>query len=98
MSIGGTVAGIQAAIKVGREAWRGFCEVVMWKRRQIVKAEVEHEKDLDGDGVIGGVGNTRYDRARMRRSQSGRNTDTQREILDSSRKTNRPDGNHKADQ
>lgn len=65
------MAAIMAAAKALQDAWKAFCMAVGFKRRQIARAELEADngkgKDIDGDLVIGGVGNTARTRERLRR-------------------------------
>ena len=81
MSTTATLSAVAAGLQ---QAWKGFCKMVNFKRRQIARAELEADngkgKDLDGDGVVGGVGNPRQ------RVRSGgptdRSADAQRSVLD----------------
>ena len=78
-----TTATVAAVAKAAQEAWQAFCKMVMFKRRQIASAELEADngqgQDLDGDGVIGGVGNHRQ---RLRSGGPDRSADAQRSVLD----------------
>ena len=83
MSTTATAASIAAAVQ---EAWKAFCKMVMFKRKQIARTELEAQngqgQDLDGDGVIGGVGNTSRSREQLRRRGLDRSADAQRTVLD----------------
>ena len=92
-----TTATVAAVAKAAQEAWQAFCKMVMFKRRQIARAELEARdgqgQDLDGDGVMGGVGNTPRTRELLRRAgQADRGTDAQRQILAEGRN---PDGSNR---
>ena len=69
MSASATVVAVAAALQKG---WKAFCNIVTFKRRQMADAELVAEngkgKDLDGDGIVGGVGNTRRTRDEWLRS------------------------------
>ena len=88
-----TTATIAAVAKSLQDAWKAFCKAVTFKRKQIARTELEAQngqgQDLDGDGVIGGVGNTPRTREQLRRAGLDRSSDAQREILDEGRN---PDG------
>jgi len=53
-------AGPEVAAKLAKMAGEFFVKGVAWKRRMIAREELEagdgKGKDLDGDGVVGGVG------------------------------------------
>ena len=92
-----TTATVAAVAKAAQEAWQAFCKMVMFKRRQIARAELEARdgqgQDLDGDGVMGGVGNTPRTRERLRsRGPTDRSADSQRGILDQGRDLNGSSG------
>lgn len=78
---------IAAGVKAAGQAWKAFCKLATFKRRQIARAELEAEngkgKDLDGDGVVGGVGNTPRTRSAWLRGRGlDRSADAQRAVLD----------------
>jgi hypothetical protein len=83
MSAAASIATLAGAM---RTAWKVFCKAVSFKRRQIARAELEADngngKDLDGDGVVGGVGNTPASRLRLRRGRPERIADDRRPVLD----------------
>lgn len=57
MSVIAAVSGIKTAIKMGEEVVDATKKVVRVGRKAIAQEELKREKDLDGDGVVGGVGN-----------------------------------------
>jgi hypothetical protein len=66
---------------VAKEGAKAFGKAVDAKRRMIAKEELDAQKDLDGDGVIGGVGCGPRQRERLRREQ-GRRANRKRKILE----------------
>ena len=89
MSVAETIAAVQAVAKGVQAAWKGLCKGVMFKRRMLARAELEANNgqgtDLDGDQVIGGVGNTPRTREQLRRRGCNRSDDAQRQVLDRGR-------------
>jgi len=81
MSVTGTIAGIKIGVKVAKEGAKAFGKAVDAKLRMIAKEELDAQKDLDGDGVIGGVGCGPRQRERLRREQ-GRRANRKRKILE----------------
>ena len=89
MSITAVIAGAEAAGKVAKLAGKTFVKGVNWKRRMIALAELEANngkgKDLDGDGVVGGVGCGPRERERLRRVEQQRRIERERKILEQGR-------------
>lgn len=50
---------VVAAAEVARKVYEAVVRAVKAGRKSIAKRELEEETDIDGDGVIGGVGNRR---------------------------------------
>ena len=85
MNVASVIAGAQVAARAAKRAYAGICSMVRWKRRMIAREELERETDIDGDGVICGVGNNRRSRDELRsRGSQDRNADAQRQVLDQS--------------
>lgn len=82
------IAGAEVAGKAAKMAGKTFVKGVNWKRRMIARAELEADngkgKDLDGDGVVGGVGCGPRERERLR-SLEQRRADPKRKILEQGR-------------
>ncbi len=85
MSAGSVIAGASAAAKVAKEAGKAFVKGVNLKRRVIAREELDANKDLDGDGVVGGVGCGPREHERLRRRERERRADRQRKILEQGR-------------
>ena len=62
----GLTDSVTAAGKLAKSAARAHIKKNDLKRHAIAYQELELEKDLDGDGVVGGVGCRRLDRNRLR--------------------------------
>lgn len=55
-----------AIIDSAKAAWAAWLKLIQWKRTAVANEEIQHGKDLDGDGIIGGVGNRKPDRDKLR--------------------------------
>jgi hypothetical protein len=71
-----------AVISAAEAARKAVKKGVNWKRTMIAKEELDAGKDLDCDGVIGGVGNRSRQRDLMRRREKERRTQRKRKILE----------------
>ena len=89
MNAAAVIAGAEVAGKAAKLAGKTFVKGVNWKRRMIARAELEANngkgKDLDGDGVVGGVGCGPRERERLRHIEQQRRTNRERKILEQGR-------------
>lgn len=81
MNVAAVIAGAEVAAEVAEKAGKTFVKGVKWKRRMIAKEELDADKDLDGDGVVGGVGCGPRERERLRRLER-RRADRKRKLLE----------------
>ena len=72
----GLTDSVTAIGKVGKAAAKWHIKKNQLQRHAIAHTELELEKDLDGDGVIGAVGCSARDRDRLRDDDTGRQPDT----------------------
>jgi hypothetical protein len=71
-----------AAIAAAKTAKKAVQSGVNWKRKMIAQEELDAGKDLDGDGVVGGVGNRARQRDRLRRQELERRAERKRKDMD----------------
>ena len=57
MSGAAVIAGAKVGIDAARKVAKATRDAVMAARKKIAQEELDAGKDLDGDGVVGGVGN-----------------------------------------
>lgn len=60
-------AAIATAKATAKAAKKALKKGVAWKRKMIAQEELNAQKDLDGDGIVGGVGNRQRHRDELRR-------------------------------